>query len=87
MDGEVVYIFTNIYSCGYYVVVETDCFYVGTGERIRVGFMHMQGGSFYDPGERVEKWDNLQNVGSSGTSDGYNHLDLSVFLTGNWADK
>ena len=36
---------------------------------------------------RVEKWDHLQNVGNSGTSDGFNHLDLSVFKGGEWAEK
>jgi len=85
MDGKVAYISNDQYSSGYYVVIETDCFYKGTGKKLRVGFMHMQGPCFFSMNGRVEKWDHLQNVGNSGTSDGFNHLDLSVFIGGDWA--
>jgi len=84
MDGSVVYVSSNKSSAGYYLVIETDCFYKGTGKKLRIGFMHMQNESFYKKDYRVEKWDHLQDVGNSGTSDGFNHLDLSVFIGGEW---
>ena len=65
-------------SSGNYVVVETDCFYTGTGKRLRVGFMHMEHPYFFGEGSRVERGDHVGYVGKTGNASGY-HLHLIVF--------
>ena len=77
MDGVVVYKSSET-SAGNYVVIETDCFYTGKGEKIRVGFMHMSHPYFFGTGTRVEKGDHIGFVGNTGNSTGY-HLHLSVY--------
>lgn len=89
MDGKVVYKIDHP-SAGNYVVIETDCFYTGMGEKLRVGFMHMEDPCFFGEGTRVEKGDHIGYVGSTGESTGY-HLHLCVYRNKDgtdikWAD-
>ena len=85
-DGVISYKYDNHPSAGNYVVVETDCFWPGTGQKLRVGFMHMQHPYFFSKGVKVAKGDHLGYVGTTGDSTGY-HLDLSVFTSGDWVTQ
>ncbi|MCI9450032.1 MAG: peptidoglycan DD-metalloendopeptidase family protein [Clostridiales bacterium] len=78
MTGTVVYKNDNEYSSGYYIVIEFDSFFTGTGEKLRAGFMHMREPSDFKKGDKVRKNDVIGYVGKSGNAQDY-HLDLSVF--------
>ncbi|GEM_PF-797132 len=84
-DGKVVYK-SSEFSSGNHVVIEfDDCFWPGTGRKLRAGFMHMQDPCSYYVGATIKKGTQIGRVGNSGTT-AY-HLDLSVFTSGNWADE
>ncbi|MCI8332664.1 MAG: peptidoglycan DD-metalloendopeptidase family protein [Clostridiales bacterium] len=68
VNGRVVYTEPNKGESGYYLVLETDCFWTGSGKRIRLTFAHMNSAPLFEEGDLVRKGDVLGYVGSTGNS-------------------
>ncbi|MCI8590368.1 MAG: peptidoglycan DD-metalloendopeptidase family protein [Clostridiales bacterium] len=78
VNGKVFYTETNEGASGNYLVLETDCFWTGSGQRIRLAFAHMQSAPLFEEGDLVRKGDVLGYVGSTGDSSGP-HLHFAAY--------
>lgn len=80
-DGIVIRAYTNHYSAGNWIVVETNNIDPSTGQKLRVGYMHMNAAPMYTVGQFIAKGATVGYVGSTGYSTG-NHLHFEVIRDG-----
>ena len=84
-NGKVVHTEPNKGESGYYLVLETDCFWTGSGKRIRLTFAHMKSAPLFDDGDLVRKGDVLGYVGNTGKTSGP-HLHFAAYRVTNEGD-